>query len=83
MIGNINGIIGCVSTVAAGTWNNTATWAGVTYPPTASSACIGHAVQITGGNTNAVSAVTINAGGSLDIDVTRSLIFDRARRNFN
>ncbi len=76
VIGNINGIIGCVSTIAAGAWNNTATWAGGNIPPTASSACIGHAVQITGGNTNAVSAVTINAGGSLDIDATRSLVFN-------
>jgi hypothetical protein len=75
VIGNINGIIGCVATVSSGDWHNTSTWTGGNIPPTASTACIGHAVQITSGNTNALSSVTLTAGGSLDIDATRSLIF--------
>lgn len=75
VIGNINGIIGCVSTVAAGDWHNTATWAGGVIPPTSSTACIGHAVQITSSNTNVLTSVTLNAGGSLNIDATRSLLF--------
>jgi hypothetical protein len=76
VIGNINGIISCVATIAPGAWSNTATWTGGIIPTTASTACISHAVQITGGNTDAVSSVTLNAGGSLDIDVTRSLVFN-------
>ncbi len=76
VIGNINGILDCISTIASGAWNNTSTWAGGSIPPAASSACISHAVQITGGNTDALSSVTINAGGSLNIDATRSLIFN-------
>lgn len=76
VIGNINGIISCIATVTSGAWSNTATWAGGTIPTTSSKACISHAVQITGGNTDPVSTVTLNAGGSLDIDATRSLIFD-------
>jgi hypothetical protein len=76
VIGNINGILSCVSTIAAGAWHNTSTWAGGNIPSTASTVCISHAVQITGANTNPVSSVTLNAGGSLDIDATRSLIFN-------
>jgi autotransporter-associated beta strand protein len=75
VVGNINGIIGCVATIASGTWTNPLTWAGGVIPPTASTACIGHAVQITGANTNALTSVTLTAGGTLDIDATRSLVF--------
>jgi hypothetical protein len=75
VVGNINGIIGCVSTIASGPWNSVGTWSGGNIPTTASTACISHAVQITGGNTDPVSSVTLNSGGSLDIDATRSLQF--------
>jgi hypothetical protein len=75
VVGNINGIIGCVATIASGDWHNTSTWSGGNIPPTSSTACIGHTVQITSANTNALSSVTISSGGSLDINATRSLIF--------
>lgn len=76
VLGNINGIIGCINTVAAGAWNATGTWVGGVIPTTLSDVCISHAVQITGANTDPVSSVTLNAGGSLDIDASRSLIFN-------
>jgi hypothetical protein len=75
VIGNINGIVGCVSTLSAGDWHDGSIWAGGVPPTTASAACIGHAIQITASNTNALSSVTLNAGGSLAIDATFSLVF--------
>ncbi|HRG57489.1 MAG TPA: T9SS type A sorting domain-containing protein [Bacteroidia bacterium] len=76
VLGNIFGIIGCVATASAGNWNNAATWVGGVIPPVSSSVCLGHAVLITGSNTNALSSLTLNPGASLDIDPTRSLIFN-------
>jgi autotransporter-associated beta strand protein len=76
ILGNINGIIGCVSTVSSGAWNNSATWLGGNIPPPSSSACISHALQITGANTENISALTMNPGGSLTIDISRSLLFE-------
>ena len=76
VLGNIFGIIGCVTTASAGNWNNTATWVGGVIPPTSSSVCLGHAVLITGSNTNAISSLTLNPGATLDIDPSRSLIFN-------
>ncbi|MFN5712832.1 MAG: T9SS type A sorting domain-containing protein, partial [Bacteroidota bacterium] len=75
VLGNINGIIGCVSTIASGAWNSSSTWSGGNVPPPSSSACISHAVQISA-NTENISALTMNPGGSLAIDISRSLLFE-------
>ncbi|MCC6251402.1 MAG: hypothetical protein IT238_02940, partial [Bacteroidia bacterium] len=76
VLGNINGILSCVSTAASGTWGNPSTWDSGVVPPTSSRTCISHAVQISGGNTNAVGSVTLSSGGSLDIDATYYLVLE-------
>jgi fibronectin-binding autotransporter adhesin len=71
IIGNINGILACVPSVANGNWNDPATWGGF-VPPTEASVCINHDVVVTGTDAN-ISNVTLNPTGDLDVNTGRTL----------
>lgn len=67
VIGNINGILGCFQTIAAGDWHTPTTWNTGVVPPDDATACINHAITISTANTEDLTAVTINTGGSLNL----------------
>jgi len=71
VIGNINGILACVPSVANGNWNNPSTWGGF-VPPTEASVCINHNVAVVGVDAS-ISNVTLNTTGNLDINGGRIL----------
>lgn len=77
VVGNINGIIGCFSTANNGSWNSTGTWSSGIVPPADVSVCLNHNVTVGAldPNPNNVISVTMNAGSSLLLDVSKTLTF--------
>lgn len=75
VLGNLIGILPCITTAAGGEWTNTGTWTSGIIPPTGSNACITHPVTVTTADPNDMNGVTINSGGSLVLAGTRNLNF--------
>ncbi|MEX1189568.1 MAG: hypothetical protein WED33_09940, partial [Bacteroidia bacterium] len=73
LIGNVNGILSCLSTVANGDWNTGSTWAGGIVPPIGAVVCLNHDVTATATNPAVMSSVTLSSGSSLDIGTGRTL----------
>lgn len=67
VVGNLLGIIPCISTIAAGDWNTGGTWSSPFLPPSGATVCISHPVTVSVSNPNDMNGVTINSGGSLTI----------------
>lgn len=77
VVGNINGIIGCFSTANNGSWNTTGTWSSGIVPPADVSVCLNHNVTVGAldPNPNNVISITMNAGSSLLVDVSKTITF--------
>ncbi|HPH81937.1 MAG TPA: hypothetical protein PL185_05170, partial [Flavobacteriales bacterium] len=77
VVGNINGIIGCFSTQAGGSWNTAGTWTSGIVPPSDVSVCINHNVTVGAldPNPNNVLGLTVNPSGALNLDVTKTITF--------
>jgi len=73
IIGNVNGILSCLSTVANGDWNTGSTWAGGIVPPSGAVVCLNHNVTATSTDPSVMNSVTLNSGSSLDIGAGRTL----------
>ncbi len=74
VVGNISGIIGCFSTVANGIWNDANTWSSGVIPPGGSSVCINNTITVGPSDPDVTAlGVTINASGSINLDVARTL----------
>lgn len=73
IVGNINGILSCLSTVADGDWNSGATWSGGIVPPAGATVCLNHNITTASGNPNTAGSVTLNSSSSLDIASGRTL----------
>jgi hypothetical protein len=67
LMGNINGITSCLTSVAAGDWNTTSTWSGGIIPPAGSTVCLNHAITVSAVDPSGIFAVTLNSGSSLSI----------------
>ena len=77
VVGNINGIVGCFTTLLGGSWNTPGIWSSGIVPTTDASVCINHAITIGSSDPdpNQLVGLTINGSGSLDLDVLRTLTF--------
>ena len=73
LIGNVNGILSCLSTVADGDWNTGSTWAGGIVPPSGAVVCLNHNITATASDPSVMNSVTLNSGSSLDIGTGRTL----------
>lgn len=72
VIGNVNGILSCLSTVSAGDWNTGSTWAGGIVPPSGSVVCLNHSVTVNTTDPSTMNSVTLNAGADLSIGAGRT-----------
>jgi autotransporter-associated beta strand protein len=77
VVGNINGILGCIQSATNGNWNNTATWVSGIVPPADASVCINHSVSVVGSDAD-IANVTVNPSGTLVIDPARTLTIANA-----
>lgn len=75
VVGNINGILPCFQTLAAGDWNTASNWVDGIVPPTDATVCLNHAMTLATAPPNP-SGMTINAGGSLAINNGVTLTFE-------
>ncbi len=75
VLGNLIGILPCITTATGGEWTTPGTWTSGIIPPTGSNACITHPVTVTTADPNDMNGVTINPGGSLTLAGTRNLNF--------
>jgi len=75
VIGNLNGILPCVESVASGDWNTPATWDIVDVPPADAAVCLNHPITITTVNPPNPSGITFKVGSSLNISSGRTLTF--------
>lgn len=66
VVGNINGIVPCIQSAAAGDWNTGTNWVGGLVPPLSSNVCLNHAMTL-GANPANPTTVTFNAGAGLNI----------------
>lgn len=66
VVGNINGIVPCIQSFAAGDWNTGSNWVGGIVPPLTSNVCLNHAMTL-GANPPNPTTVTFNAGAGLNI----------------
>lgn len=66
VLGNINGIMPCFQTAAAGDWNTSSNWADNLIPPAEATVCINHAMTLSSAPPNP-SVVTIGSSGNLSI----------------
>lgn len=66
VVGNINGIVPCIQSFAAGDWNTGSNWVGGIVPPLSSNVCLNHAMTL-GANPPNPTTVTFNAGAGLNI----------------
>lgn len=66
VVGNINGIVPCIQSFAAGDWNTGSNWVGGLVPPLSSNVCLNHAMTL-GANPPNPTTVTFNAGAGLNI----------------
>jgi hypothetical protein len=74
LVGNINGLVGCIQTLAGGSWNVGSNWDfGGSVPPNDAYVCVNHAMTVATGDTdpNIVTGITFNSGGSLTVGTGR------------
>ena len=72
VVGNLNGILSCISSANNGNWNAPSTWVPGLVPPSDASVCVSHNIAVSGGNAE-VLTLTVNPGGNVNIDVANTL----------
>jgi hypothetical protein len=77
VLGNINGVLGCFSSTASGSWNSNSTWSSGIVPVSGVSVCLNHNITIGSADPNpdAVLGVTLNGSSTLDVHSTKTLTF--------
>lgn len=73
VIGNVNGILSCLTTVSAGDWNTGSTWAGGIVPPSGAVVCLNHSVTANISDPSTMNSITLNAGSALSVGAGRTL----------
>jgi hypothetical protein len=73
VVGNLDGLVGCIATQANGDWNTPGTWAGNSLPPPTAKICISHNVTINVVDPSNVGEISISGTGSLNIASGRTL----------
>jgi autotransporter-associated beta strand protein len=76
VVGNLNGIIPCIETIAAGEWNTPGIWDVGFVPPTESNVCLKHAVTLTTIDPPNPSGIIFQASSSLNIAAGRKITFE-------
>lgn len=67
VVGNLNGIKGCISSVQNGDWNSNSTWESGVIPPTGANVCLNHNVTINTVNPDTVGSIVFGATSNLTI----------------
>ena len=67
VVGNLNGIKGCISSVQNGDWNTSTTWEAGVIPPKDANVCLNHNVTINTVNPDTVGSIVFGAASNLTV----------------
>ncbi len=71
VVGNLNGIKGCISSVQNGDWNTSTTWEAGVVPPKDANVCLNHNVTVNVVDPDTVGSITFSATSNLTLATGR------------